>query len=222
MKSKKIIQEIFSISLALLFLTTCKKFPQEERVVYTNDFEQTDLKGISGGVLAVFNGSKMLGRYNNSGFNLSLDNLPKHDLIKITFDLYIQDSWDGNSKGDGKVIAGPDLWQMKLDGDTYINTTFSNTICNGVYCLMQSYPHNYPYNNEPKTGVLQGDLPGVCHFSGIPGGTSLYRIERIISHKKNTLFLEFQDMLKQSNVTNPLCDESWSMDNLIITTSVLK
>jgi len=89
MKSKKIIQGLFRISLVLLFLTTCKKSSQDERVVYSNDFEQANLTGISGGVLSVFNGSHVLGRYNKGGFSLKLDNLSKHDLIKITFDLYI-------------------------------------------------------------------------------------------------------------------------------------
>jgi hypothetical protein len=164
----------------------------------------------------------MLGRYFDGGFNLRLENLPRHDVIKISFDLYINDSWDGNSVGSATAVGGPDLWQMKVDGDTYINTTFSNSPCNDSYCLMQSYPQNYPYNNPPKTGAYRSDLPGTCHFIGIPGGTSLYKIEKVIRHKSSSVLLDFRDSLKQSNSGDPFCDESWSLDNLTVTTSTLK
>jgi hypothetical protein len=212
----------FGLFLVLLY-TACKKSPQNEKVLYVNDFDKSDLTGISGGLLTNYNGSKVLGRYNDSGFALYLDNLPTHDLVSIKFDLYIHDSWDGNIRGDQIATSGPDLWQMKVDEDTYINTTFSNSACNDVYCLMQSYPHNYPFNNDSRTGAIRSDLPGVCFYNnGAFGITSLYQIEKTIRHDRSDILLEIKDILKQSNAVSALCDESWSLDNLVITTSILK
>ena len=208
------------IGTVILLFTCCKKLPQNEQPVYENNFEQSDLSSVTGGLITDYNGSKVIGRYNNGGFILNLAGLPDHDFIKVSFDLYIHDGWDGDSKGDSIIVEAPDLWKMKVDGDEYINTTFSNTVCNGVFCLMQSYPHNYPFHNNPKTGAARTDLPGVCHFKDIPGGTTLYKIERLIKQKKSTVSIEFKDLLLQSNSADPLCDESWSMDNIVI--SVLK
>ena len=219
----KNVVRIFSYCfLILTFYSGCKKSPVEEQEVYRNDFETGNLTSITNGKLNNFNNSAVTGYYNNGGFELNLDNLSKHDLIRITFDLYIHDSWGGNNTGDGTVIDGPDIWQMKVDSNAYINTTFSNVMCDEAYCLVQSYPHNYPYRTRSGEGAYSRNLPGVCLFKYVKGGTSLYKIEKIIKHKRSILSLEFKDLLKQSNTTDPFCDESWSMDNLVISTSILK
>src|ERR1700757_3935684 len=94
------------------FLSACKSNVSNETVVYTNDFESGNLTNIQNGVISKFNGSSVLGNYNcknNKGyFTLSLNNLPSHDLITISFDLYIHDTWDGNKT----APDGPDIWQM--------------------------------------------------------------------------------------------------------------
>ena len=38
-----------------------------------------------------------------------------------------------------------------------------------------------------------------------------YKIVKTISHSKNTLNINFKDFLVQTNVPDPLCDESWSV-----------
>jgi hypothetical protein len=210
------------LSFVVCIFSTCKKSAQQVQEVYRNTFEQPDLTRISGGIINTYDGSKVLGYYNDGGFSLTLDDLPGHELVTVSFDLYTHDTWGGNNIGDAGVADGPDLWQMKVDGDTYINTTFSNSVCNGVYCLQQSYPRNYPYSNDPGTGAARTDLPGVCNLSGIKGGTFMYKIQKEIRHEKGTLVIEFKDLLKQSNAQYPICDESWSLDNLVVTTSVLK
>src|SRR5690606_23756276 len=100
---------------------------QKETEVYSNDFESSDLTGITNGILESYNNTMVLGRYNTGGFELSVSELPPHDLVQITFDLYIHDSWDGNEMIED--IGGPDIWQMTVDGKLYINTTFSNAVC---------------------------------------------------------------------------------------------
>src|SRR5476651_574651 len=100
--------------LILLFLIiSCKTHVKSEVVVYSNDFETGDLSNIKGGLLGTFNGSGVLGQFSNGDFTLSLNNLPNHDLITISFDLYIHDNWRGDLAPDG-----PEIWQMLVDSSS--------------------------------------------------------------------------------------------------------
>jgi len=197
-----------------IFIISCNTRVSNQVVVYSNDFEASNLTDITNGVISQFNGSAVLGQYNNSFFTLTVNNLPKHDLIKVTFDLYIHDSWDGNKP----PPDGPDIWEMLVDGNTYINTTFSNDACKaGDFCSPQSYPLNYPNNyNNPKKDAYRTDLPGVCSEKNSPNGTTQYKIVKTFTHSNNTLLLQCLDKLVQPNTNNPKCDESWSVDNINI------
>lgn len=212
-------QAFTSLILIIAFaISSCSKTVQKETEVYFNDFETGDLSGISNGHLYEYNGSTVLGRYNQSGFELLVTDLPKHDLIEISFDLFIHDSWDGNKLGIDEV-DGPDLWQMLIDEDLYISTTFSNIACrnvDGMFCPPQSYPANYPNkNNYPRKGAYKVDLPAACHPNGT---TTWYKITKTISHSKNKILLQCIDQLVQKNADDPNCDESWSIDNVKVRT----
>jgi len=200
-------------AIFLVFSFSCNTHVSNQVVVYNNDFEKGDLSNITGGVISQYNGSAVLGQYNNGIFALTVNNLPKHDLITISFDLYIHDTWDGNKP----PPDGPDLWEMLVDGNSYINTTFSNAQCGGGFCPPQSYPFDYPnsYSN-PKTGAYRTDLPGVCSMQNIIGWTTQYKIVKTFSHSNSTLLLQCLDKLVQTNTANPKCDESWSVDNINI------
>jgi hypothetical protein len=139
--------------------------------------------------------------------------LPKHDLITISFDLYIHDNWRGQLFPDG-----PDIWEMLVDNMPYINTTFSNLECKpGNICPPQSYPDDYPNSNHnPRTGAYRTDLPGVCSMLNSPTGTTLYKIKKTFKHSNQSLILQCLDKLNQSNYPNPKCEKSWSVDNISI------
>ena len=201
----------------LIVFIGCQKSLQNDQSVYSNDFESKDLANTEGVVINNYNGSNVAGYYNDDQFSVSLNALPSHDYVKISFDLYIHNYWDGNSTGNMVVITGPDIWSMKVDDSFIIQTTFSNTVCNVIYCLQQSYPNNYPFQNNPQSGAYNTNLPGLCGNGGI---TTLYKIEKLVKHSKASLLLTFGDLLKQSNVTDKLCDEAWSLDNLKISTVV--
>jgi hypothetical protein len=204
-----IIHKCLPIILVSFLLASCAKGPQDIIEVYQNDFDKLDLTSILGGKISKYNQSNVLGMYNNDGFDLTLENLPVHDLVVISFDLYIHDTWDGNDRN----VGGPDIWNLEVDGKSVIKTTFSN--CNSGLCIPQSYPLNFQNNiNMPKKGASKTDLPGFCHFGGLPGFTTLYKIEKTISHKKKDVFIRIYDQLVQSNTSNPVCDESWSLDNI--------
>jgi len=202
----------FLFLISLFFVTACNKNVSNEVVVYHNDFETNDLSNITNGIISTYNNSAVLGQYNNGNFILTLNNLPKHDLITITFDLYIHDSWDGNKK----APDGPDIWEMFVNGDPFIYTTFSNAPCAAPdFCSPQSYPADYPndYNN-PRSGAYRTDLPGVCSWKSDPNGTSLYKISKTFRNSDSKLVLQCVDKLVQTNTADPKCDESWSVDNI--------
>ncbi|WP_374951395.1 hypothetical protein [Mucilaginibacter sp.] len=200
--------------VSFFFLISCSKSVKDEVQVYNNDFESADLSNIDHGRIMKFNGSNVLGNYNNEDFALTVNNLPKHDLVKISFDLYLHDSWDGNKT----TPDGPDIWQMLVDGNPYVNASFSNSPCGAnVFCAPQSYPLDYPNSNSnPKVGSYRTDLPGLCQWSADPNGTTLYKIEKIVRHSSSKLILQCIDKLVQSNTPDQKCDESWSVDNISV------
>ena len=204
----------YILLVTIIIATGCRKGQQEQAIVFSNDFEGGDLADIAGGILASFNNSTVLGRYNNGGFGLQLSDLPEHDLVEVSFDLYIHDSWDGNDADPD----GPDKWTLEIEGVNYIHTTFSNKEC-PYTCFPQSYPLNYLNSNQqPKTGALPVELPGACHWSDRPRGTTLYKIVKRIRHSSRSFSMRSFDELYQSNTTEQLCDESWSVDNLVVKT----
>lgn len=184
-------------------------------MVYDQDFED-NMEHIIGGNRTRFDESIVLGYYNNDGFNLILENLPKHNHIIVAFDLLIHDSWDGNLVGQG----GPDIWRMivnpsdtALDRSLTFETTFSNGGCDGVRCLQQAFPKTYPFNNAPRSGATRLTW-GRCAYSHLSAGTSVYSIEKSFFHTGGDLIIRFEDLTIQQNTDSPKCDESWSMDNL--------
>jgi len=207
----------FILPLFLLFflINSCAKSTDSEAEVYSNDFESGDLTKIANGTISQFNGSKVLGNYNNGEFALSINDLPAHDIIDITFDLYIHDSWEGVQSANDQ-IDGPDIWQMSVDNRIYINTTFANFDCvPGNFCPPQSYPADYPVQSyNPKSGASRTDLPGFCSQAGKPNGTTLYKIHKSISHSGTGITIRCLDKLKQAYAADPKCDESWSVDNI--------
>ena len=46
--------------------------------------------------------------------------------------------------------------------------------------------------------------------------SSMYRIVKTIAHTKSTVKISFRDFLVQTNVPNPICDESWSMAGIVV------
>ena len=148
-------KQIFLLVLVNLF--SCSKSDQLQRneLFYNNDFESGDLDAISGAQLMTYNNTTVLGNYNNDGFTLSLNNIGPHDFIYISFDLYIHDSWDGNFNNIDP--DQPDAWFLELNSDTgsgvsynVWETSFSNSVCNSVLCLKQSYPGVFLTENPPR------------------------------------------------------------------------
>ncbi|HSI75275.1 MAG TPA: hypothetical protein VK957_05260 [Lunatimonas sp.] len=221
---KSIVISKFSLRQAFILIclwvacTSCEHTLLEEVLVYQNDFSAMDVTNIENAMLDEFQGRPVLGPYNAAEVTIAVPNLPSHNTVRVSVDILMHDSWDGNSDD----VGGPDFWYMQLDGSEVIRTTFSNSPCNSLYCLYQSYPENYPRFLEPKTGAETTQLPGRCQYAGIPGWTTLYRITKLISHSKGQLNILLGDELKQTNTSNPICDESWSIANIEVSTLTIK
>ena len=166
--------------IIIFFLINSCSYPEMIRneLVYENDFEERDLDKIDRGGLSNFNDTTVLGDFNNDGFILFLEDVGKHDYVFVSFDLYIHGSWDGNFNG-FKENDKPDKWIMEFNPDMDLfkdptsdnfTTTFSNSPCWPNYCLRQSFPENFPFENNPKTGSFKVDLDRKCdnNFFGGP------------------------------------------------------
>lgn len=218
--SKKYLS-IGGIACLLLFTGACKNL-QKDIVVFNSDFELGVPVNVVNGKIENYNGSGVLGRYSeisNNGFAVQIKDIPEHNLIKISFDLYIHDTWDGNKAGPD----GRDIWIMNIDGWSAIYSTFANGTCTNC---TQSYPEAQPpflnnqFNfaqNKPNSNAIKTDLPGACKLKDIKGGTSMYRIQRTFEHTGTNLELGCFGQLEDSDPVNKSCNESWSVDNMTIT-----
>lgn len=219
MKKKSANRCIVYLLLVVSFtaLHSCFKDLTQKNIVYTNDFEQGDLKGIllydAYGPITTpkiidFNGSKVLGRFNNNLFRLTAEDLPEHNVINVEFTLNIHDKWDGNYLSPNNTI--PDIWQMKFNNNIVLLTTFSNT------AYQQAYPNFYSAGNAspPRANAWDIDLPGVCSLQGITGGTASYKIVKSVAHSSSSFILDCSDALQPFNSS---CLKSWSIDKLTIT-----
>ena len=215
--------------LLILLIYSCA-YPEiiRDELVYNNDFEDNKLSSIMGGTISEFNDNKVIGNFNNDGFTIHIEDVGKHDFVFVSFDLYIHGSWDGNFNGFAENDK-PDKWIMEFkpdmnaykdsENDRFI-TTFSNSPCWPNYCLRQSYPQPYPFENNPKKGYDKTNLPEVCNSNFFGGKTTLYKIEKGFRSSGSSIIVRFYDELYQPNaidkdgVPQQKCDESWSMDNI--------
>ncbi|MDW3196175.1 MAG: hypothetical protein R8G66_27635 [Cytophagales bacterium] len=212
-------RKIVALLLTILLINGCREEVVSDIIVYGNDFESENSNGISNYLREEFNGSNVLGSFHASGFDLSLNTLPEHTFLLVKFDLLIHDAWDGNKVG----VDGPDFWTLQLKDDLRetkvtdyeFRTTFSTSPCGTVHCVFQSYPNQYPFSNLPDF-QRDGSTNGRCFEVRNPESTSIYKIERYIPHESATAFLSIFDEGKQDNIDTPSCDESWSIDNLLI------
>ena len=207
-------KSFLNAALCIVLFASCTKSGYDESVVYNSNFNTGDQTGLKGAILYKYNGANIIGRYNNGGFTLDLTNLPKHKAIQIEVVPYFHNSWDGNNNYGG--IDGPDIWTMYADGQELVRSTFSNSPCEPLYCLFQSYPVRYStVNNPPMTDAAKIFEGTADNCSGI-NTSSMYRIVKTITHNNSTLNLSFRDFLVQTNVPNPICDESWSMASIVV------
>jgi hypothetical protein len=168
----------------------------DNNTVYFNDFEVavgSDWSTTTTDVTPVGN-RRFLGQFGNDTLTLSLSQLPAHRQVTVSFDLFVIQSWDGNNS-----FYGPDIWKLVADGQTILNTSFSN-----YGSFDQAYPGTYPGSSyPPRSGAAESDSLGY----GIVGDT-VYRLTYTFPHTGGNLALQFSASGLQGT------DESWGLDNV--------
>lgn len=147
-------------------------------------------------------GRRFLGPFVTSETNLKLKDLPRHDAITLSFDLYVIGTWGGN--------PGPDLWRVKLvEGPVLLRTSFSSV---PYSWYPQAYPDWYPGNRFPGlTGAVE---TGTLGYPGAPDidakGDAVYRLTFTVPHDDDRLAFNFRGF--------PTGREgSWGLDNVKVT-----
>jgi len=206
---------IFFVLFISVGSLSCTKNLTQLNIVYQNDFNKSSIKNIVTfdyyGATKVkffyFNGSMVLGPFNNAGADFNISDIPEHNILEVSFDLYTHDNWEGNKPTQYGI---PDLFVMKYDGNPRFLTSFSS---NTQY--QQSYPEWFPQGSNPALGnSILNDLPGRCAWKDRKNGTSMYKIVKQFAHTNNTFQLTLSDALQPFQSE---CEKSWSIDNLKIT-----
>src|SRR5688572_10858426 len=134
------VRHVFVLRLVLTLAALALPAPARAEVVYSNDFE-----GTVGPEWSRTNTERtpvgdrgFLGQFGAETVTLSLNNLPPHSQLTVSFDLFLLRSWDGS----GEDEFGPDTWSLAVDGGPrLIHTSFSFP---GYTTSWQSFPGQFP------------------------------------------------------------------------------
>ncbi|MBM3957778.1 MAG: hypothetical protein FJ313_06985, partial [Gemmatimonadetes bacterium] len=140
--------------------------------------------------------TEFLGRFTNDTVSLTLQNLPPHDLVELTFDLYVIDSWDGSN-----YRSGPDYFQVGSGGSR--DNLFSETFHSGCPGEGMSYAATRPESCGPDLGF--NPIYGDSIYRNLNNGFTF-------GHTGSTLVINFSGSGLQD-----VEDESWGIDNVRIT-----
>ncbi|MFV2065405.1 MAG: SdrD B-like domain-containing protein, partial [Pirellulales bacterium] len=208
-----------------------KTFPVRE-IVYANQFEQLGVgpewsSNEKTGLLAIDrtpqNQRGFLGQESGDAsepnipellgsetLTLELNNAPVAPTqLDISFDLFIYGSWDGND-----AVEGEDQFRLRVDGNTLLETTFSN-----LPAVPQAYPDPLGGNNPAQTGAEETSTLGYDR-EGLPLGDAnftaadaVYRFDFSVPHAGSQLELDFRGLLADTGAED---FEYWGIDNLRI------
>ena len=170
---------------------------------YSNDFESAIDAEWNKNTTLNFNNSMLFGNYGNDTASLSLNSQALFGQVRIKFDLFIHDTWDGNEG---------DFWKLEINNQQFLNYTFNNHSQSGKE---QSYPGIHPASNPSFSGAYATNLPSFVNpGSGPPSVTTQYKIDTVVNINAQNLTIDLMGVGLQ-----PLFDESWSIDNFELYTS---
>jgi beta-lactamase regulating signal transducer with metallopeptidase domain/protocatechuate 3,4-dioxygenase beta subunit len=133
--------------------------------------------------------------------SLTLTGLPEHRFVRLYFELYTLNSWDGHRAG----VPGPDLWEARVkDGPRLVYASFAN------YEAPQSYP--LPFGLAETIGSVGGrrfraELPYAAGQTW--GDHVVYPMCFTVPHTAAELCLQFAGIGLE-----PVTNESWALDNV--------
>jgi len=178
-------------------------------IVYENDFE-----GLIGPEWSDTSTSTtpicsrgFLGEFSSEDVRLTLTDLPAHELVTVSFELFVIRTWDGNGNGQ---MPGPDRWLFGADGETMVDTTFAVGPTDSVQ--RQYFPVMSEIEAQefaPRTGAIQNDSLGYT-WNG-ENRDSVYTFNLEFAHNSEFLVLDFSAIGLQG-----INDESWGIDNVMV------
>jgi len=143
-------------------------------------------------VPVITDGAIAAGDHGNSTQTLSAFGLDAHTNLTINFDLFIQDSWDGNAG----PFAGPDMFGVMLDGAIIFSASFDNF-----------GPTRDESNTETATAT--GNYNGINNWGAIDRFFDDYAGGFTVAHSASSFDLTFYGLGLQG-----LHDESWRVSDI--------
>ena len=142
-------------------------------------------------------GNTSYGDHTNDSISFNLAELPSHTEVKLNFDLFILDSWDG----DADDYSGPDTFGFRIDGVEH-SWTFRNFTEEGS-------------ETNPDTSGIKGEYNGIApiHSDNFERFFDDYQDGFTIAHTGDNLNLEFFGSGLQE-----ITDESWRVQNILLET----
>ncbi|MBN2006937.1 MAG: Ig-like domain-containing protein, partial [Anaerolineae bacterium] len=146
---------------------------------------------------------------NDKTVTLSLDSLPPHDAIKISFQLVTIGSWDGIHETHG------DAWDFSVQGGPLLlDTTFSVWDAYDSMDWWQNYP-------DARVPCPEPGCPGPSH-PGHAGASHIYDMSEVVydmaftvGHTGNDIAFDFHSLLGEM-------DENWGIDNVEVSAITYK
>lgn len=153
-----------------------------------------------------------LGDFVEEPVELSLDSLPPHKLLRITFDLYLMRCWDGSAK-----FWGEKIWDLDIvGGQNLIHTTFSNA---GFFSdnNEQAFPDTFPCRPLPAwTGAAEKQTLGTIQSWGGASRTfdasGVYHFALAFPHNDSKVDFRFLATMRKTH------DKSWGLANVKVET----
>jgi len=220
--------QIFRVSVLaffILFLNSCISQDAEELTIYFNDYESDEQAYTAvdtayssydqiSEVFSNFNKTRTLGRFGTGGLTLNIEGIEEHQWIRISFDFYVHDKWEGN----GLRGNGQDVMILNIDKRNVYFSSIVNTKCQTYDCEeIQSFPNRIGEgNNKENAGIEDPSLPGVCFYKDEIGGSKLIRYTEVFQHTSTNLEINIAAGIKDAGPD--LCLKSWSIDNMKIST----
>jgi hypothetical protein len=142
---------------------------------------------------------KFLGRFRNKTVSLSLDDIPPHKMLRVSFDLFVIMTWDGSTD--------PDIWSLSVaGGPCLIRTTFDNGASKN-----QAFPGEYPDDlSDGAAGAAEKESLGYGQLGPVLGmGDEVYKLSFTFPHSRKSVRLDFKGDLKDDGN-----DETWGLANV--------
>ena len=142
---------------------------------------------------------------------LSLDDLPEHARVRLSFDLMIVLTWDGDANLDHPDNTGPDLFDVTVDrGPRLVHSSF--VARPNAETGTQSFPGRFPYDHLPAgTAAVESRSLGYFWNGGVGSGPDdyVYHVERSFAHSGKSVKIAFSGINLEA-----VDNECWGLDNV--------